>query len=653
MEGGAENQKENESSSTTTTEQPNNTESQKNDGLPCENECGKTAEVECQQCDAKYCNECFDSCHQKPPAMRKHTKTALGHKESRQCSEHKKDLEMYCQTCEEPVCLMCMFGKHQGHKGIPIKQKVEESLQSLKTIRDQNQEQESKIKEQITRVDASIQALHKERSDSKSRINEICDALIQKINDHRTKSIQEVDSIQAPHETALNERKESLNSILSSVAEHLGKYQQTSESQDEQQVLALEKLLTASLKSSQSVEPVKDQQPLLTIKVGSGDFALPIVEDVNSATPAVEEKPADNSIQAQLQKATSKAVARKPMATKTTAANNSSEELQGKLNKLRTGIQQAGEYVSDRAPAPTKEPEENSTATRRERRGGTLSKPKPVEYITAIPLSYQPRGVAINPSSNEIYVCDYNGDKIHIYSPEASTTAPDPLSSFAAQNPYAIAVDYNNNVWISDYVNGSVSKFTSSGNNIVTIENKLANNPGQLASPRGITCDRYDNVYVCDENLGRVQVYDSNGRYVRTIGAKGSGSDQLNRPHDVKVEGDKLMVCDRDNNRIQIFSTISGKHLEQISGPGFSNGQLQNPESVLVDRKGRVVVGEYGGRKRVQWLNGKTGEFLGDWDDAGPGKLNWASSLVENEKGEVYVSDLNNKRLAKLKVNIP
>jgi len=84
-------------------------------------------EVECSECDEKCLNSCSD-CPDKPPlctrcfelmhqtAKRKTHK--LGPLVARQiCSIHDKPMELICNTCNTPICQLCVIsGSHKNHK---------------------------------------------------------------------------------------------------------------------------------------------------------------------------------------------------------------------------------------------------------------------------------------------------------------------------------------------------------------------------------------------------------------------------------------------------------------------------------------------------------------------------------------------------------
>ncbi|HPI02463.1 MAG TPA: SBBP repeat-containing protein, partial [Candidatus Goldiibacteriota bacterium] len=72
--------------------------------------------------------------------------------------------------------------------------------------------------------------------------------------------------------------------------------------------------------------------------------------------------------------------------------------------------------------------------------------------------------------------------------------------------PYGVAVDSAGNVYVADYNNDRIQKFTSSGV-FITKWGSYGNADGQFNSPRGVAVDSAGNVYVADSGNNRVQKF--------------------------------------------------------------------------------------------------------------------------------------------------
>ena len=78
---------------------------------------------------------------------------------------------------------------------------------------------------------------------------------------------------------------------------------------------------------------------------------------------------------------------------------------------------------------------------------------------------------------------------------------------------------------------------------------------GQFLNPFGMAVDSSDNVYVADQSNHRVQKFDSNGRYLTQWGSRGSGSGRFDYPFGVAVDSSgNVYISDRDNHCVQKFA---------------------------------------------------------------------------------------------------
>jgi sugar lactone lactonase YvrE len=109
-----------------------------------------------------------------------------------------------------------------------------------------------------------------------------------------------------------------------------------------------------------------------------------------------------------------------------------------------------------------------------------------------LPLNYLPNGLAVNSAGTSIYVAGNDGN-VHIYSSTGAVLAT--LPNFSA--PYAIALDVNNNLYVSDTGNRQIEEFGFVSGNYSTSPVNIIGY-GTLAKPEGIALDSSANVYVVD-----------------------------------------------------------------------------------------------------------------------------------------------------------
>ena len=96
----------------------------------------------------------------------------------------------------------------------------------------------------------------------------------------------------------------------------------------------------------------------------------------------------------------------------------------------------------------------------------------------------------------------------------------------------------------------------------------LGNKPGEFNMPWGVEVDPWGFLWVVDWRNDRIQKFTPEGDFVTEIGTHGSGNGQFKRPSGVTVDlhGD-IYVADRENHRIQLFDR-HGRYVEQFLGNG-------------------------------------------------------------------------------------
>ena len=131
-----------------------------------------------------------------------------------------------------------------------------------------------------------------------------------------------------------------------------------------------------------------------------------------------------------------------------------------------------------------------------------------------------------------------------------------------------------------------------------------------VGSAHGLRVDRDDNVWVTDIGHHVVYKFSRRGKLLLTLGEPdkpGTGTGQFDKPTDIGFgPGGEIYISDGyGNSRVMKFDS-KGKYLSQWGKPGKGQGEFDTPHAILVDRKGRVVVGDReNDRVQVFDANGK------------------------------------------------
>lgn len=241
---------------------------------------------------------------------------------------------------------------------------------------------------------------------------------------------------------------------------------------------------------------------------------------------------------------------------------------------------------------------------------------------------------------------------VQIGSGSSSCNASNPCPDGVYNAPRDAATDSAGNVYIADYTNDRMQKFSAAGAFIVAWGTKGTGDL-QFGRPYGVDVDAAGRVYVADSNNARIQVFTVNGTsvtYVKTYGTPPGGQNQLTTGHRRVAVGsgaDPLVYgADLWGSRIPRF-TYAGALSRIYGGPLAPDGGFNEPGGVAVDGTAAFVMDT--NNQRVQRFS-PSGAFELKWGERGFGEsnsgFNWARDLtISAATGTVWVADTKNSRL--------
>jgi DNA-binding beta-propeller fold protein YncE/glucose/arabinose dehydrogenase len=267
-----------------------------------------------------------------------------------------------------------------------------------------------------------------------------------------------------------------------------------------------------------------------------------------------------------------------------------------------------------------------------------------------VPRLSWPSGIAIDPSSGNVYLADTANQRITIYSSNGTFLTEfgrygDEDGSF--NSPEGVAVDQEGNVYVADTANHRIQVFSSNGT-FLTEWGEYGEDNATFRSPTGIALDREEgNVYVADTENNRIQVFSSNGTFLTEWGEYGDEDGSFNSPEGVAVDQEgNVYVADTENNRIQVFSS-NGTFLTEWGEYGDEDGSFRFPEGVAVDQEGNVYVADTE-NNRIQVFS--NGTFLTEWGSYGRGEeeieMRFPEGVAVDQEQNIYVTDTANNRIS-------
>ena len=189
---------------------------------------------------------------------------------------------------------------------------------------------------------------------------------------------------------------------------------------------------------------------------------------------------------------------------------------------------------------------------------------------------------------------------------------------------HGISVGADQMVYCTDDGNHTVRKFTPEGKLLLTLgtmntpsdtgydgkNTATATRPGgPFNRPTNIAVGPRGDLYVSDGYGNcRVHQFSPSGELKRSWGTAGQGPGQFFLPHGIAVHPDgRVFVCDRENDRIQIFSP-DGEYLAEWT-------DTRRPTHLVFDARNRAYVSE------LWWQPGQTSRRYGPATTVGSGRV--------------------------------
>jgi DNA-binding beta-propeller fold protein YncE len=291
-----------------------------------------------------------------------------------------------------------------------------------------------------------------------------------------------------------------------------------------------------------------------------------------------------------------------------------------------------------------------------------------VEGWEQLPTGYEHRdvaGVAVDREDRVFLIC--RGDHpIIMYDRKGNFLGSWGEGEFTYRT-HGITIGPDESVYCTDDGNHTVRKFTPSGKLLMTLgtmntpsdtgydgkDTGTVSRPGgPFNRPTNLALSPKGDLYISDGYGNcRVHQFSPTGELKRSWGVPGGGPGEFFLPHGIAVDADgRVYVCDRENDRVQIFSP-DGEYLTEWT-------DTQRPTHIVFDEAGRAYVSElwwHKGQKsqrhgpiteprygRVSVYD-KGGRVLARWgspDACAAGSFVAPHGLAVDSKGDIYVSEV-------------
>lgn len=124
--------------------------------------------------------------------------------------------------------------------------------------------------------------------------------------------------------------------------------------------------------------------------------------------------------------------------------------------------------------------------------------------------------------------------------------------------------------------------------------------PGNFSVPTNVALDSDNNLYVSDSYNSRIEIFDADGNFIREFGKAGDRPGTLFRPKGIAIDVDgHVWVADAVQDRVQCF-TPEGDLLIWMGTHGRLPGMFQSVAGLYIDKNNRIFTTEqYPGRVQM------------------------------------------------------
>ena len=187
-------------------------------------------------------------------------------------------------------------------------------------------------------------------------------------------------------------------------------------------------------------------------------------------------------------------------------------------------------------------------------------------FLREIVLEAKTSSVAFTESGDLLSNVESDDNKLNLYLYTEGGQFIRYISDEHVKAPWYVSVGSDGRIITCDYNDKTIKVLSPDGKNIF----QSFRAPGCDVGPWCVVYQQ-DKFFVSYPEANSAMVFNNAGEYLYDIGSKGSGDGQLWFPIGLAIDKfNRLIVCDRNNDRLQLF-TLDGKYVAKVAGSFFDH----------------------------------------------------------------------------------
>lgn len=260
-------------------------------------------------------------------------------------------------------------------------------------------------------------------------------------------------------------------------------------------------------------------------------------------------------------------------------------------------------------------------------------------------MSFGPMSAVAADSQGRIYAFQRKDPPVLVFDREG--TYLDSWGDSAIADPHGFFIGPDDVVYLTDRDDHVALRFTLDGKPLGVLGQRgqpsdtgceedggrVVRAAGPFNKPTEMVVAPSGELYVTDGyRNSRVHRFSADGRLIDSWGSPGKHAPgKFHLPHSLWIdERGEVYVCDRENNRIQVFSP-SGKYLTHWD-------DIHRPTDIYMDAQDRVYISDL---KPTVTIMDKKGTVIARWDSP------MGHGLWVDPEGDIYLADVMGKRITK------